>query len=84
MMIAAPPFPALCVGWVIVAYGAATQLSQTNSYVATLPNPHQALGSLHGAYVRCRILLMTVSADTTMLKRNVSFDYRAWVELHLH
>lgn len=50
-MIAAPPFPVLPCGWVIVAYGAATQLSQTNSYVATLPNPHQALGSLHGAYV---------------------------------
>lgn len=50
-MIAAPPFPVLPCGWAIVAFGAATQLAQTNSYVATLPNPHQALGSLHGAYV---------------------------------
>ncbi|KAK9900205.1 MFS general substrate transporter [Cystobasidium minutum MCA 4210] len=50
IMIAAPPFPVLPCGWIVVAFGAATQLAQTNSYVASLPNPHQALGSLHGAY----------------------------------
>jgi hypothetical protein len=72
-MICAPPFPVLPLGWIIVAYGAATQLAQTNTFVSTLPNPHQALGSLHAAYGLGGALGPTVA--TIFISSGIKFSY---------